>query len=452
MTYLKIYSREYGVQYSEMAILCLSPKAKYHIPSPSVNQVIIPEDNNTAFYIEAKSWEKLVGSLNNKYTLRLDRLKQYEKTFERDGNNYLNLAKKIFSLNLINKSNQELLTLYLDYQEKLFTYSVFAWTAFILNNYVAERATKILKKYTEKQEVVDALFQPIKQAAVIKLQREVEAKKQWQKLYQQYKWLSCLDLHNDPWTKKQFKEIINTFKTQPLKRKKSFISYANELKIKKRDWEYLLMAQRFVYIKDARDDFRRQGVYYVLPFFAEITKRMKVAAKDISYVKSEEIISFLKKNISISQKIIKERKKAFVMYLDKKKKIVCLQGNNIQKKLKQLKLINKEVVKEKIKGLIASKGKVKGVVAIVRGIKDLPKVKDGNILVAITTHPDYAMAMRKAVAIITDEGGITCHAAIVSREYGIPCIVGTHTATKILKDGGLVEVDATKGLVKIIKL
>lgn len=58
--------------------------------------------------------------------------------------------------------------------------------------------------------------------------------------------------------------------------------------------------------------------------------------------------------------------------------------------------------------------------------------------------------MKKAAAIITDEGGITCHAAIVSRELNIPCIIGTKVATKILKDGDLVEVNAEKGVVKII--
>lgn len=71
-----------------------------------------------------------------------------------------------------------------------------------------------------------------------------------------------------------------------------------------------------------------------------------------------------------------------------------------------------------------------------------------SILVAVTTHPDYVPAMRKAVAIITDEGGITSHAAIVSREFCIPCIVGTKMATKILNDGDLVEVDANNGVVK----
>ena len=67
------------------------------------------------------------------------------------------------------------------------------------------------------------------------------------------------------------------------------------------------------------------------------------------------------------------------------------------------------------------------------------------------TTPDMVPIMKKAAAFVTDEGGITCHAAIVSREMKKPCIIGTKIATKILHDGQLVEVDANRGIVKIIK-
>jgi pyruvate,water dikinase len=67
------------------------------------------------------------------------------------------------------------------------------------------------------------------------------------------------------------------------------------------------------------------------------------------------------------------------------------------------------------------------------------------------TSPDYMLAARKAAAIITDEGGITCHAAIIARELGIPCIIGTKIGTKVLHDGDLVEVNANHGWVKKIK-
>ena len=83
--------------------------------------------------------------------------------------------------------------------------------------------------------------------------------------------------------------------------------------------------------------------------------------------------------------------------------------------------------------------------------KTMNKVKKGDILVAVMTRPDYLPAMKRAAAIVTDEGGVTCHAAILSRELGIPCIIGTKIATKVLKDGQLVEVNANHSWVKIIK-
>ncbi len=100
-----------------------------------------------------------------------------------------------------------------------------------------------------------------------------------------------------------------------------------------------------------------------------------------------------------------------------------------------------------IKGMIASAGKATGLVKILESSDDMGKVEDGDVIVAVMTRPDYLPAMKKAVAIVTDEGGVTCHAAIVARELKIPCIIGTKNATKILKDGDRIEVDAEKGVV-----
>lgn len=100
-----------------------------------------------------------------------------------------------------------------------------------------------------------------------------------------------------------------------------------------------------------------------------------------------------------------------------------------------------------LEGQGASPGIATGAVVIVHSVKDLSKVKDGNIMVAKMTNPDMVPAMRKAAAIITDEGGMTCHAAIVSRELGTPAAVGTKKATQILKDGQIVTIDGEKGLV-----
>lgn len=110
--------------------------------------------------------------------------------------------------------------------------------------------------------------------------------------------------------------------------------------------------------------------------------------------------------------------------------------------------ISKEV--DEILGNVAQKGKASGKVRIVNITDDMDGFEEGNILVSINTNPSLMPAIRKAGAVVTDEGGIMCHAAIVSRELGKPCIIGTKIATKVLKDGDEVEVDAERGIVTIL--
>lgn len=98
-----------------------------------------------------------------------------------------------------------------------------------------------------------------------------------------------------------------------------------------------------------------------------------------------------------------------------------------------------------LSGQTASPGVASGPVNIIHSAEELDKIKQGDVLVTEMTNPDMVPAMKRASAIITDEGGMTCHAAIVSREMGIPCIVGTEQATKVLKIKQTVTVDATHG-------
>jgi pyruvate,water dikinase len=100
-----------------------------------------------------------------------------------------------------------------------------------------------------------------------------------------------------------------------------------------------------------------------------------------------------------------------------------------------------------VRGLGASPGMAAGTVKIVLDIDELDKIKDGDIMVTTMTTPDMVPAMRRASGIVTDEGGVTCHASIISRELGIPCVVGTGDATTTLKENSGVTLDGKKGLV-----
>lgn len=123
-------------------------------------------------------------------------------------------------------------------------------------------------------------------------------------------------------------------------------------------------------------------------------------------------------------------------------KILELKKERLEKQYEQV---------NEIKGNVAYKGKVKGKVKVIFSPEEFNKFEKGDILVASGTTPDYMPVIKMAGAIVSDEGGYLCHASIVSRELKIPCIVGTQVGTKVLKDGMEIEVDADKGIVRILK-
>ncbi len=131
----------------------------------------------------------------------------------------------------------------------------------------------------------------------------------------------------------------------------------------------------------------------------------------------------------------------------KNKEIFILQSRPITTIKKKKESKEKVATSAILEGLGASPGIAYGEAKLVSDASELGKVKNGDILVAVMTTPDMVPAMKRAAAIVTDEGGLTCHAAIVSRELGCPAVVGTRKATQLLTDGMKITVDGEKGLV-----
>ena len=128
-------------------------------------------------------------------------------------------------------------------------------------------------------------------------------------------------------------------------------------------------------------------------------------------------------------------------------KIYMVQSRPITTLLKTSEETAEEEGKELIRGLGAGPGRGSGEVRVLTSPTQDNGFESGDVLVAEMTTPDWVPLMKKASAIVTDGGGMTCHAAIVSREMGLPCVVGTRSATKVLKDKMLVTVDGTHGIV-----
>ena len=158
---------------------------------------------------------------------------------------------------------------------------------------------------------------------------------------------------------------------------------------------------------------------------------------------------FKDKKVSVDE--LKARNNGFAFYDGK---IILKKDLNNFFKENAFNIVLKEeekIIKEDcIKGSVAYPGKVKGIAKIVYSIEDTKKINEGDIIISPMTVPNFIDAVKRAIAIVTDEGGTVCHAALIARELKKTCIVGTKNATKILKDGMIIEVDGDMGIVKII--
>ncbi len=439
----KIISREYAVQYTELSLKCLSPLNKDLVPYAFYEQVYIPEDGNESCYVDEGKWKHFVAGLKEIYVDNPDNYEKFENDFIKAGTEYMATAKKISEMELSKKSTKELLKIYDEYLKKNLNYGPFIWMQFLINNFYSEKAKEIIKN----TELMNSMLRPEKKAAAIKLSEIAEkwgnmSEREKGMAYENFKWMPCLDIHNLPWTKDEFESHISEF------RPKENIKQG-KIELSSKDARIISITRKLAYLKDLKDDFRRQGVMHSQKLFSEIAERIGISLKDISYATEEEVIDFLEKGKKPSE--IDERQKGFAIYFNSKNQIECKSGKEADKLAKRIGVKKQEAIHYDIKGTSAAQGIVEGKVTIIKGVADLTKVRKGDIMVAVTTHPDYVPAMQKTSAIVTDEGGITSHAAIIAREYGLPCIVGTRNATKILKDGDRVEVNANTGEVRRLR-
>lgn len=197
--------------------------------------------------------------------------------------------------------------------------------------------------------------------------------------------------------------------------------------------------------------------YYLIPLFQEIAKRLREPLESFHpFYLIEDFQAALLERKHLSAEERSRRKQCFVG-LWKDKTLQFYSGKKAEEiAQKELGDLYQKPVQQEITGTIANKGKVRGIVRILNSnnLAQMRKLRTdfqrGEILITEMTQPNIMDIASKAGAIVTDEGGLLSHAAVISREFMIPCIVGTHFATKNFQDGDLVEVDAEKGVVRKI--
>ncbi|MBN1198258.1 MAG: hypothetical protein JXA23_02820, partial [Bacteroidales bacterium] len=208
------------------------------------------------------------------------------------------------------------------------------------------------------------------------------------------------------------------------------------------------LLKEFVWFRNYRTERFFEGMFFLEPLWKQLSLSFGLGEHDLFYYLTDEVSKLFTHGDKVPVADLEQRKQGSALLLDDNH-FLLLTGDLLKQKESAIQEVD-ESASQEIKGMVVCRGECQGPVSIVHNDSELDKVNDGDILVTGMTTPDYIPALRKAAAFVTDEGGVTCHAAIVAREMKKPCIVGTKHATQILKDRELVQVDANAGIVKII--
>ena len=250
--------------------------------------------------------------------------------------------------------------------------------------------------------------------------------------------------------------LINSVENKRLDSDKEFDELLNNNNFNELIKNILIAMRDFIYLQTLLSE-----SYTRMMFMGKIS-----IMKEIVYRIHKDIESYVSLDFDEQREVIYDAKN-YDVYVEKNKYGKARIKIDSYRKIfkgKDIKLLKQKVndyclsfVKEKmqnanvISGTSVNGGIVKGKAKIIKTMKDLDKIHTGDILIADMTSPDYVTVFNKVAAFVTDEGGLTCHAAIVSKEFNVPCIVGTQFATQILKDNTFIEVDANNGIITILQ-
>lgn len=392
---------------------------------------------------------------------------------------------KLQSINLASLSNYELAEVYRqsrDVAHRIVIYDQLVWLGEeywppLLDAVLVEK----LRLVKDSPEYTDALFALIKpreisttlleKKAVIKATLAVQKKTQTLEasageLAREFGWMPVLT-YGTPWDADHYLEEIKGEMARDRKTlEKELKELENYSALRDQDFKKMVTqcslssqdSQIFIdfgLAVDTRNEAEYMGSFagfHLLALYAEIGPRLHLSVNEIRTLFEAEIIDSLL-GTTDPRRLLAEKRRVVAWGIDANRNrfnYSSEEGEEILAYLESDKKTSGEGSSKSVRGVTASRGKVRGRARLVPTPDHNHKVQEGDILFAFATMTDNLPAMKKAAAIVTEVGGLTCHAAVVSREFDKPCIVGLVNAMRDFKDGDLVEVDADKGIVRKI--
>ena len=381
-----------------------------------------------------------------------------------------------FTADLSNKTDTELIKLWESYTEKF--QQLMAWSAM---GTILEYEYPLLSKHLERVlgQKIDAIEKVGRAMSVLSTPTQVTSSKQeiidlltiklcdqksWdgklRKHWQKYYWIA-FGYDGPGWSlddiykrfdelsedKQKIKLLVKEEKGQPKLLKTQQIGLVKKYRLDSQEARLFHTLRSLGFWKFERKFMLQKTQAQAELFIKEVAKRKYCSVAQLKMLAPWEMKTFIVKD-NPSIEILNQRIKSSVVEM-KGLKAQILIGQKASKIAQAI--INSLKVDRKIKefkGDVVYPGRVVGYIKLIEQAEQMSGFKKGEILVSSATNPELIPAMKKAAAIITDVGGITSHAAIISRELKTPCVIGTRIATRVLKNGDKVEVDATRGIIK----
>jgi L-ascorbate metabolism protein UlaG (beta-lactamase superfamily)/phosphohistidine swiveling domain-containing protein len=444
-------------------------------------------------YSDEESIENYKERVKKRIIVDKDFIFNTAKSMENDYNDLISFSKEIKETNLTNKSDFELKEMFqefcLKFKKAMATHSFPFFADKVLSTMLINKINELNSfNENEAREYAAVLAMPIIQSDYkneylhfLQIIKEIKKDLQLVKVFskeinmikdellricpqidflldehiEKYSYIMVQHAYNPPNKDYYIKQIKNEVgnevtdkieevenSLQEIKKKKEEV--INKINVNEEIINLIKYLEKISEVNDFRKLGHSQALYLSHSLFKEIGKRVNLNHIEVKHLTPEEITLALDGG-TFAFELVKERMENYLISVNK----LFLFGKEAEKYVDKLLPTKNEDIRE-LKGQIASRGKVTGKVKLIIKECDIGEIKKGNILVTSMTNPEMILGMEKAAAIVTDEGGLLCHAAIVSREIGKPCIVGTEKASLVFKNGDLVEVDAEKGIVKKI--
>lgn len=278
----------------------------------------------------------------------------------------------------------------------------------------------------------------------------------------EFGWMNSICWWDDPFSAEHYRnEVMKAAEGNPeedLKRiKKSraeqYSKANNILKIIKKKYplaySYIDMIREMADLRSQGWDAVSRAGMRMRPIFSALAAKNKISYEQMMMLTIDEMLSLLDNKMNVKKKEIDDRLKALALYADSNAhEIHVFSGISAEEIAKNAEA--KAEMQTSLSGLTIWPGSITGKAIVMHSKDDIKKIVKGEILVCPMTDPDFMPAIYKASAMVTDQGGVLCHAAIIARELQKPCVVGTKIATQVIKTGDIIEVDATNGIVRIL--